>query len=142
MKRILHDPDVEGMVRIAENLHNSEYSISDLDWKDSPFAWIKDLSSSRTRGKVGEQLVERWCIAQNFDVRPSPDSEADRIINRLRVEIKFSTLWKNGTYTFQQLRDQSYDIIICLGISPYDVHCWVLSKELVLEKWRSGEIKS
>ena len=140
MNQIPHDPDVREIVRITENLH-SEYSSSNLAWEGSPFAWIKSLPS-KTVGKIGEQIVERWCIAHNFNVKSSPDSEADRIINRGRVEIKLSTLWKNGSYMFQQLRNQAYDVIICLGISPYDVHCWVLSKELVLEKWRSGEIKS
>ncbi len=33
-------------------------------------------------------------------------------------------------------------MVICLGISPFNIHCWVLPKELVLEKWKSGEIKS
>lgn len=140
MRQILPDSDVREMVRIAENLH-SEHRSSNLAWKESPFAWIKDLPS-RTVGKVGEQLIERWCTAQNFDVRPSSNSEADRIVNGLRVEIKLSTLWKTSIYKFQQLRDQAYDIIICLGINPYDVHCWILSKELILEKWKSGEIQS
>lgn len=140
MKNRHLDVDVEEIVSIAENLRN-EYNSNNLDWVESPFAWIKCLPS-RTKGKISEQLIEHWCTEQNFDVKPSPDSEADRIISGLRVEIKSSTLWKSGIYKFQQLRDQVYDIIICLGISPYDVHCWVLSKELVLEKWKLGEIKS
>ena len=140
MKNLPLDSDVREIISIAENLR-SEYRNYNSDWTDSPFAWIKDLPS-RTRGKVGEQLIEQWCIEQNFDVRSSPDSEADRIINGLRVEIKSSTLWKSGIYKFQQLRDQNYDIVICLGLSPYDVHCWILSKEVILEKWRSGEIGS
>lgn len=133
-------PDVEEIIRIAENLC-SEYANQDLAWIESPFAWMK-LLPSRTVGKIGERLVASWFTAQNFDVSLSPNSDADRIINGLRVEIKLSTLWKPGMYKFQQLRDQAYDIVICLGISPYDVHCWVLSKKLILEKWKAGEIKS
>lgn len=140
MRNLQFDSDVRDIVSIAENLR-SEYRNYNSDWVESPFAWIKDLPS-RTRGKVGEQLIEQWCIAQNFDVRSSPDSEADRIINGLRVEIKSSTLWKSGIYKFQQLRDQAYDIVICLGLSPYNVHCWILSKEMILEQWRSGGIGS
>lgn len=140
MRNLQLDSDVREIVSIAENLRN-EYKNYNSDWMGSPFAWIKDLPS-RTRGKVGEQLIELWCIEQNFNVRSSPDSEADRIINGLRVEIKSSTLWKNGIYKFQQLRDQAYDIVICLGLSPYNVHCWILSKKVVLEQWISGGISS
>ncbi|MDE0327076.1 MAG: hypothetical protein OXN27_24385 [Candidatus Poribacteria bacterium] len=140
MRHLPLDSDVREIVSIAENLRSS-YKSYNLDWTESPFAWIKDLPS-RTKGKVGEQLIEGWCTEQNFDVRSSPDSEADRIISGLRVEIKSSTLWKNGKYKFQQLRDQAYDVVICLGLSPYDVHCWILPKEVVMEQWRSGGIKS
>ena len=140
MRNLPLDSDVREIVSIAEDLR-SGYSSRNLDWVGSPFAWIKALPS-RTRGKIGEQLIERWCTAQNFDVRSSPDSEADRIISGLRVEIKLSTLWQTGIYKFQQLRDQAYDVVICLGLSPDDVHCWVLSKEMILEQWRSGGIGS
>ncbi|MYA72359.1 hypothetical protein F4141_13210 [Candidatus Poribacteria bacterium] len=140
MKNLPLDIDVREIVSIAENLRN-EYNSNNLDWVESPFAWIKCLPS-RTKGKIGEQLIERWCTEQNFDVKPSPDSEADRIISGLRVEIKSSTLWKSGIYKFQQLRDQAYDLVICLGISPYDVHCWILSKKVILDQWKSGGIRS
>ena len=140
MKNLQPDSGVREIVSIAENLR-PQYRNYNLDWAESPFAWIKDLPS-RTRGKVGEQLIEHWCTAQNFDVSPSPDSDADRIINGLRVEIKSSTLWKSGIYKFQQLRDQAYDVVICLGLSPHDVHCWVLSKEAILAQWKSGGIES
>lgn len=140
MNQIPPDPHIREIVRITESLHK-DYSSLNLDWKESPFAWIKSLPS-KTVGKIGEQIIERWCMAHNFDVRSSPDSDADRIINGLRVEIKFSTLWQSGIYKFQQLRNQAYDVVICLGISPFNVHCWVLSKRLILEKWKSGEIRS
>ena len=62
-------------------------------------------------------------MAKGFDVAKSPDSQADRIIAGARAEIKTSTLWKNGVYMFQQLRDQNYAFVICLGISPLNAHC-------------------
>ncbi|MGB9593310.1 MAG: hypothetical protein ACPL7R_04125 [Anaerolineae bacterium] len=84
-------------------------------------------------GKIGEQLVAGWCAAKGLDVVASGDSEADRIIAGRRVEIKFSTLWASGVYKFQQLRDQNYDFAICLGISPFDAHCWVIAKPVLRE---------
>lgn len=40
-----------------------------------------------------------------------------------------------GTTTFQQLRDQNYDFILCFGLSPLDAHCWLLPKKEVLYRW-------
>ena len=53
-----------------------------------------------------------------------------------------STLWKGGSYRFQQLRDQDYEFAVCLGLSPFDAHCWVLPKELILQQWSAGIISS
>lgn len=99
-------------------------------WAASPFAWIR-TRPSRQVGKIGEQLVAGWCAAKELDVTSSRDSEADRVIAGRRVEIKTSTLWESGVYKFQQLRDQDYEFAVCLGISPLDAHCWVVSKTVL-----------
>lgn len=134
------DPDVRMLTVIATSLY-SDYEDGDMSWAGSPFAWIKSRPS-RQIGKIGEQLVAGFFAAKNFDVAKSPDSEADRIIGGVRVEIKFSTLWKAGSYKFQQLRDQNYHIGIWLGIAPFNAHCWIVPKSIMMEKWRSGEIRS
>jgi hypothetical protein len=103
---------------------------SDDPWVGSPFAWIR-TRPSRQVGKIGEQLVAGWCAAKGLDVTSTGDSEADRVIAGRRVEVKFSTLWESGVYKFQQLRDQSYEVAVCLGISPFDAHCWVISKAIL-----------
>jgi hypothetical protein len=129
----IYDPEVQLLATISSTLCG-DYLDEEAIWQGSPFAWIKSRPS-RQIGKIGEQLVAGWCAAKGFDVINSPDSEADRIIQGIRVEIKFSTLWKCGEYRFQQLRDQNYNIAICLGISPFDAHCWVLPKPLILKSW-------
>lgn len=37
-----------------------------------------------------------------------------------------------GFYKFQQIRDQNYDMIVCLGVSPFDAHCWAMTKDEVM----------
>ncbi|MDE6735801.1 MAG: hypothetical protein K2J64_10085 [Desulfovibrio sp.] len=114
--------------------------IVDYDaWNDSPFAWIK-TNPSRTIGKIGEQMISLWVKKHGFNVRYSPDTEADRIIEGKRAEIKFSTLWDEGFYKFQQIRDQNYDIMIWLGVSPHRIHCWVLTKDEVMDLWHIKHI--
>lgn len=74
-----------------------------------------------------------WSAAKGFDVVRAGDSQADRIIEGHRVEIKFSTLWKNGGYKFQQIRDQNHEFCFCLGVSPFDAHAWLLPKAVLRE---------
>lgn len=126
------NPDFDLLVSIASLLKTEYIREGVLDpWENSPFQWIRQIGSSRRIGKIGEQLVAGWCAAKGLDVMKSHSTHADRIIGGNPVEIKFSTLWESGVYKFQQLRDQDYDYAICLGISPFNAHCWVISKELL-----------
>ena len=127
------DPNLSQLISAANTLKVEYIRDGDADpWAGSPFAWIRCLPS-RQVGKIGEQLVDRWCSGNCLPVQRSPDSEADRVICGKRVEIKFSSLWKSGTYTFQQIRDQNYDSVIGLGISPFDAHCWIIDKATLRE---------
>ena len=110
-----------------------DFDIPKSDWEDSPFEWVITLPAA-TKGKLGAQLIGQWCGLKGLTINKSPDSQADILINGHRAEVKFSTLWQTGIYKFQQIRDQNYEYIICLGISPHSVHCWVIDKKTLLEK--------
>lgn len=114
------DPDVRILVSCSQTLR-ADYADEGREWIDSPFAWIK-TRPSRQVGVIGEKLVAGYLATKGFDVVRSPDSQADRIINGERAEVKFSTLWKGGFYKFQQFRDQDYKFVVCLGVSPFDAH--------------------
>lgn len=129
----IEDPDVRLLAGLAATLE-ADYGDNLLVWEGSPFAWIKSRPS-RQVGAIGERLVAGWLAARDYTVGPSGDNESDRIVNDKRVEIKFSTLWAGGHYKFQQIRNQRYDLLICLGISPFDAHSWVFTKEFLLEGW-------
>jgi len=101
-------------------------------WENSPFKWVLHLPAG-SKGKLGKHLVYQWCAVKGLSVDRSPDSQSDMLVNGHRVEVKLSTLWKSGIYKFQQIRDQNYEYAICLGISPFEAHCWVVSKELLLK---------
>lgn len=119
-----------GFLVSVANLVKKDFQDPNDPWAESPLGWIKKLPP-RTMGKLGEDLIRSWCALKGLSVDNSPDSEADLLINGHRVEIKFSTLWKNGFYTFQQLRDQNYEFAVCLGVSPFNAHCWVVSKKIL-----------
>lgn len=117
-----------------------EYSAQeDPAWETSPFGWIKTQPSRRV-GTIGERLVDEWLTERGFTVRRSPDSDADRVVNGKRVEIKFSTRWATGGYVFQQIRDQRYEIAVFLGLSPTEAHCWVVSKADLMARWGTPEL--
>lgn len=125
------------LVAIAKTLEDEyEPRFFPQQWADSPFGWLKIGLPSRTRGKAAEVLVERWLSTEQFDVSPAKGPEADLVVNGIRVEVKMSTLWEVGTYKFQQIRDQDYEVLICLGLSPSEAHCWVLPKELAFSHAR------
>jgi hypothetical protein len=121
----------------------SSYLRNDFDtgvsiWKDSPFEWILKLPAA-SKGKLGKQLVYQWCALKGLSVGKCKDSQADMLIDGRRVEVKFSTLWATNIYKFQQIRDQNYEYAVCLGVSPFDAHCWVMSKA-ILKKYVIGHL--
>lgn len=129
----ISDRDVQILAETATLLH-ADYSTDNLSWEGSPFAWTKERSSSQ-QGAIAKKLVAEFLSAKGFSVDRSPGREADRVVDGLRVAIKSSTPWEDGNYKFQQFRDQNYDIAICLGISPFDAHCWVIPKSVIIDNW-------
>ena len=138
MESQINDKDVRIMARIAEETA-ADYIVQENDpWLGSPFEWILRVPS-RAKGAIGESLVERWAAEKGFQVSKPQTSDADRIINGHRIEIKLSTLWKSGGFKFQQIRDQNYDFAFCIGISPFDVRAWLIPKD-VLKKHVIGHM--
>lgn len=121
------DKETEVLTAISSSLQGEYFDTAESRWSGSPFAWIRQ-KPSRQRGKIGEQLIAGWCAARDLDVSRSPDSEADRVIEGRRIEIKFSMLWAGGNYVFQQIRNQHYDYLLCLGVSPFSAHAWLMQK--------------
>ena len=108
---MIADREVQLLAALAEGLKTEYQTEEDLSWSRSPFGWIRK-QSSRRKGAIGEKLVAGWCAARDINVLRSPDAEADRILEGVRTEIKFSTLWENQSYRFQQIRDQDYELLV------------------------------
>lgn len=125
---------METWTQLTEVAAELEVAYLDIDsqWVGSPFEWIK-TRPSRQVGAIGEKIVARLFEMGGHEVERSPDSEADRVIDGRRIEIKFSTLWKNGGYKFQQVRDQDYEAAVCLGVSPQDAHLWFFPKRILYD---------
>ena len=135
------------MVEIVGKL-KPNYFDNAAEWEGSPFQWVKGGITPGQKGKVGEDIVEKFLTHQGFCVLPCEGKGADRIVNGKKVEIKLSTLWEAtphnqaGSYRFQQIRNQDYDILLCLGISPHAAHAWVVCKSQINEGDLSTESKT
>lgn len=101
-------------------------------WENSPHRWLRELQS-RARGKAGEQIIASWLGSEGFTVGSPFSTDADRSVSLHEVEIKLSTQWATGEYVFQQIRDQNYRFVILLGVSPENIHVWVLPKRVALK---------
>jgi site-specific DNA-methyltransferase (adenine-specific) len=100
-------------------------------WETSPFNWVIDLSAAK-KGKFGKNLIISWLTSKGLPLEYDKDIRINFVINGNKIAIKFSTLWKNGCYTFQQIRSEGYDLLICFGLSPTKANCWVVDKNLAI----------
>ena len=116
---VAKETDLERLAQLSEEVAADYVDQSASEWETSPFAWIRELPSSRTKGKVGESLVKAWAKLEGIEVRPPTDSGHDCILDGVLVEVKFSLRWAGGEFVFQQIRDQSYEVAALLGIEPH-----------------------
>ncbi len=128
---VVDDPELAKFVQVAEAV-SKEYAANLEGWTGSPFLWILTLPS-RAKGAAAEKIIDSWLTDNGFRVQRATHSGCDRIVNGINLEIKFSTLWKSGGYKFQQLRNQDYEFVFCLGISPEQVHAWLVPKAVAWE---------
>jgi hypothetical protein len=101
---------------------------------ESPLNFVLMLAS-RTRGKLGEMLVDG--IARRADLSTAKPSSVDydRQVGSSRCEIKFST---EDPPRFQQVRDprlesseQKYDHLICVSGRPHGLVYWIIPATVV-----------
>lgn len=132
------------MFLTTSNMLREELEVSNKIWENSPFEWVIKLPP-RKKGKLGGKLVASWLASKDLNIDTAKDSSETISVNGHKIAIKFSTLWANEVYTFQQIRNSGYKYIICLGLSPYHIHCWVFDRQYAIEnskKQHKGGSKS
>lgn len=118
---------------VAQN--KADFTPNEDAWAGSRYAYLRTLQSRR-RGAAGEALVENLLRSLGYQVARTKDTHADRKVTgtggETRIEIKFSTEWEGGWYRWSQFRDQDYDWVVLVGISPHAARIWVIPKDVVL----------
>jgi site-specific DNA-methyltransferase (adenine-specific) len=125
-----YTPGFEMLVATASYLKANLQEKSEL-WEGSPFEWLLQLPA-RQKGALGGRLVASWCASKGLSTDRSKDPGENLTINGYKIAIKFSTLWNNGKYNFQQIRRDGYDYVLCFGISPSEAHCWIMKRDFAI----------
>lgn len=102
-------------------------------WAGSPYAWIRTLAPAR-RSRAAVLLAEAVLRAAGYDVGPRRGRGHHRVVAGRRLEVKLSTLWSAGTYTFQAIRSGEFDLAALVGVSPARVDVWVVPADVVLAR--------
>ena len=111
---------------VLDSSRRREVSRNISKWHGSMYEWILSLPPA-TKGKIGRDLVARLCQEHlEMSVRKN---KTFLIVNKKKISVKFSMLWESGIYNFEQLKEDC-DYFFLLGISPSDVHAWVIPSKL------------
>lgn len=113
----------------------TRYGGIDPCWDGSPFLWIKTMSS-RKSGKVGEDIVRMLMKCMGSKVLPSSDTKYDLLIDGKKCEVKLSTLNESDGFIFNALAEDGYEEICLLGVEPFRIRLWKISKEVGRSVWK------
>lgn len=123
--------ELKKLIRITSSIKEKSDEKNDI-WKNSPFEWITNLPA-RSKGKIAREILIKWLTNEGVILEREKGTKENLIINNKTLAIKFSSMWVNGNYQFQQIRAGGPKYVICFGISPFNVHCWVIPKEIAIE---------
>ena len=124
-------PEFKNLIKITSNIQGDSDEKSDI-WKNSPFEWIRHLPA-RSKSKIAREIIIKWLSNEGIILEREGGTNENLVINSKTYAVKFSSLWINGIYQFQQIRENGPDFIICFGISPFNAHCWVFHKERAIK---------
>jgi hypothetical protein len=114
---------VDSFKTIAYNKHHDQRSKPTI-WDQSTYFWVKNNPPQQTALVAKASLLD-WLRQFGISCEQSGwlvESDLGKLC------IKFSTIWHSGVYKFQQIRDEDYDYLVCLGISPHQAHLWFVPK--------------
>ena len=105
-------------------------------WAGSTFEHVRRIPNTHV-GSVGQDFVERLCESCDLDALFPLNAKGERTKNSpwdiqiedVRFELKTATEDVHGLFQFNHIRyHRDYDALLCVGISPEDVHFGVWSK--------------
>jgi hypothetical protein len=101
-------------------------------YSGSVFQPLKQLSSKK-KGKYFESIFEEYCVGKGKKVDKPLNSDHDRIVDGLKVEVKGSFIWSGSTnFRWQQIRPaQDYDIMVFIAVYHSSIEFYSATKDTV-----------
>ena len=114
----------------------------DERYVDSPFKHLKPMHAKQ-KGSRFEKIVSGVLTKLGHTVRKAENSDHDRIINGVKVEIKGATLVKKkNLFSFLQIRpDQDYCLMMFAMFYPNDFVLMEMKKEQIVKNVELGIFK-
>jgi hypothetical protein len=136
---VVADADADAALLSASNTLADRRRADTADpWEHSPFRWIRTMPAP-SRAKVAVDIVDLVLRGAGFVVVPRTGPGHDRVVQSTRVQVRFSTLWSAGWYTFQKIKaSPGYDAMVLLGLSPRGAHAWVVDQDTAVALAAAG----
>lgn len=105
-------------------------------WNGAIYEKMKKIPNTKV-GSVGQDFIESICDELGFecefpiqkDGKRATQSPWDIKINDIAFELKTATEDTTGSFQFNHIRyHRPYDAVLCLGVSPNELHFNVWSK--------------
>lgn len=125
----------------AAGARQSEFDEDATAWENSPFEWLPRLPAGQ-KNKLGRQLFIEWSASRNLVLEADPDTDARVMLGGKTAEVRLSTISKAGIYKFGRLAGAGCDYAVCLGVSPFAVHCWVPGRKQIEKMVRRSSTKN
>jgi hypothetical protein len=100
----------------------------DLAWEDSPFNWIRQEAPG-TKGKIGRALASSILEGLGIAIGSAGTSLT---ANGTDIRVKLSLEWGAGAFKFQQIRDEPFEYVFCLGLYPEGAYGWLIPRESLI----------
>jgi hypothetical protein len=130
-----------GEVRALTELRGTLRQVA--EWPpDSPLSFVLSLAP-RTRGKLGEMLLQAIAQEAGLTVGKAESVAYDVRVGQSRCEVKFST---EDPPRFQQVRDprspdgERYDFLVCISGRPHGLVYWLIPAAALGELMDGGHI--
>jgi hypothetical protein len=102
----------------------------DIAWEGSPFNWIRQEAPG-TKGRIGRDLSRS--ILESLGITVGSQGTA-LTANGVQIRVKLSLEWGAGAFKFQQIRDEPFGYVFCLGIYPEGAYGWLIPRdELIVD---------
>lgn len=132
--------DFEALVKIYNTLKHKYMNERKFAWENSPFAELIPTFGIKDTGIIGEAMIFALMELYGISVKTAlvNNDDYDLMINGKRIEIKFATQSKVGVFTANQIRDQNYDYMLIIGLSPNNITYWLFDKA---KAWEIGSFQ-